>query len=149
MNISLDNISFYSQPPPAKPLPRAVPVSCWRPYETPLAPRAVSHALPPRPPSPRTTITLASDARPDSSPRFRASVREDPYLGAVLNEFDIEIERMAMAQNGQVTHKADMDMHSHSGLRNGNGTDVPQSRHTSLATGMSDCLWNRDQRTEC
>lgn len=147
MNISLDNICFYSQPPPAKSLPRAVPVSCWRPYETPLASRALSHALPSRPPSPRTTISIAPDARPDASPRFRSPVRQDPDLRAVRNEFDIEIERIAMAQNGQVTHEADLDMNRDMALRNGTVTDVPESRSTSLATGMPDCLRNRDQTT--
>ncbi|EGC41542.1 predicted protein [Histoplasma capsulatum var. duboisii H88] len=76
MNVSLDNITFYSQPPPGKPPPCTFPVSCWKPYETPLASRALSRALPPRAPSPRTTITLPSNARPDVSPRFRAPARQ-------------------------------------------------------------------------
>lgn len=141
MHISLDNISFYSQPPPAKPPPRAFPVSCWKPYETPLAPRAVSHAPPPRPPSPRTVITLASDAKPDVSLRFRAPVREDPNLGGVLNDFDIEIERIAIAQNSQVAHKTDLEMHRDLRVLNGTITDVPQSQRTSLPPGMSRYLF--------
>lgn len=142
MHISLDNISFYSHPPPEK----SLPVSCWKPYETPLAPRALSHAPLPRVPSSRTASTLPSGAWPDACAGFRTLATEGPDLGAVLNEFDIEIERIAMTQNGQVMHEADLYIHSHSELRNGNGTDVPQSQHTSLATGVSECLWNRDQR---
>lgn len=144
MYISLDNISFYSQPPPAKSPPCAFPVSCWKPYETPLAPRAPSHAPRLRLPSPGRTITLASDARPDVSPGFLAPVREDPELRSVLNEFDIEIERIAMAQNGQVAHESDLDMHHDSGLLNGTVADVPQSQRTSLAIGISDYSWSRD-----
>jgi hypothetical protein len=147
MTISLDNISFYSQPPPAKPPPCTFPVSCWKPYETPLASRAISRALPPRAPSPRTTITLASDARPDVSPRSRAPAREDHDLRAVCNEFDIELERIVRAQNCQVTREADLTLHRDLGLPNGNDTDGPQDQCTSSVPGMSDCLWSADQRT--
>ncbi|KAE8381367.1 hypothetical protein BDV26DRAFT_255806 [Aspergillus bertholletiae] len=136
MTISLDNITFYSQPPPAKPPPCNFPVSCWKPYETPRASRALSRALPPRAPSLRTTITLASDARPDASPRFRAPAREDSGLRAVCNEFDIELERIARAQNGQVTRESDLTLHGDSGLPNGNDTDGPQDQRTSSA-----CSW--------
>jgi hypothetical protein len=147
MNISLDNITFYSQPPPAKPPPCTFPVSCWKPYETPLASRAISRALPPRAPSPRTTIALASNARPDVSPRFRAPAREDHDLRAVCNEFDIELERIVRMQNGQVTREADLTLYCDSGLPNGNDTDEPQNQRTSSVPGMSDCLWSADQRT--
>lgn len=58
--------------------------------------------------------------------RISGSGREDPNLRAVHNEFDLEIEMVAMAQNKMVTHEADLDMHHDSGLRNGNVTDVPQ-----------------------
>ena len=126
MTISLDNISFYSQPPPAKPPPCTFPVSCWKPYETPLASRAISRGLPPRAPTPRTTITLASDARLDVSPRSRAPAREDHDLRAVCNEFDIELERIVRAQNCQVTREADLTLHRDLGLPNGNNTDRPQ-----------------------
>ncbi|KAJ6112325.1 hypothetical protein N7523_008386 [Penicillium sp. IBT 18751x] len=40
-----------------------------------------------------------------------------------------------MAQNGQVTHEADLDMNRDMALRNGTVTDVPESRSRSLATG--------------
>ncbi|OKP13727.1 hypothetical protein PENSUB_570 [Penicillium subrubescens] len=135
MNISLDNITFYSQPPPAKPPSCTFPVSCWKPYETPLASRALSRVLPPRAPSPRTTITLASDARPDVSPRFRAPAREGHDLRAVCNEFDIELDRIVTAQNGQVTREADLTLHRDSGLPNGNDTDGPQDQRTSSVPG--------------
>lgn len=147
MHINLDNISFYPQPPPAKPPPRAFPISCWKPYETPLASRAISRALPPRAPTPRTTITLASDARLDVSPRSRAPAREDHDLRAVCNEFDIELERIVRAQNCQVTREADLTLHRDLGLPNGNDTDGPQDQCTSSVLGMSDCLWSADQRT--
>ncbi|KAJ6101877.1 hypothetical protein N7486_004304 [Penicillium sp. IBT 16267x] len=142
MHISLDNISFYSHPTPAKPLPCAFPVSCWKPYETPLAPRAfapraLSHAPLPRLPSRGTTMNLASDARPDASPASQASAREDPDLHTVFNEFDIEIEKMAMAQNDQVAHEAGWEMHRDSGLLSGTVTVGPESQRTSLATGPS------------
>jgi hypothetical protein len=65
-------------------------------------------------------------------------VRQDPDLRAVRNEFDVEIERIAMVENDRVMHKADLDMHRDTGLRNRNVTDVPQSRWRSLATGMLD-----------
>jgi flagellar basal body rod protein FlgB len=117
MHISLDNISFYSHPPPAK----SLPVSCWKPYETPLAPRALSHGPLPRLPSSRTECTLLSNAWQDACAGFRTPATEDPDLGGDLNEFDLEIERIAMVQNSQVTHEADLCIHS---------------QHTSLDTGM-------------
>ncbi|KAJ5161363.1 hypothetical protein N7492_006755 [Penicillium capsulatum] len=138
MHISLDNINFYSHPPPAKSPPRAFPVSRWRPYETPLAPQALSHTPLPRLPSPRTTTTLASDARSIADPGFRTPTRENPDLCAVPNEFDIEIEEMAMAQNGSVAQDADLDIHCDLGLLNGPVTDVTQSQRTFVATGHPD-----------
>lgn len=90
-------------------------------------------------------ITVASDARSDAPPLFRSPARQDPDLRAVRNEFDIEIERIAMVENDRVMTKADLDIHRDPGPRNGNGTDVPQSQHTFLATSMLDCLWNRNQ----
>lgn len=57
-----------------------------------------------------TTGTLPSD----TCLGFRAPATEDPDLGIVLNEFDIKIERIATAQNGQVTHEADLDKNSYS-----------------------------------
>jgi hypothetical protein len=68
-------------------------------------------------------------------------VREDPNLGGVLNDFDIEIERIAIAQNSQVAHKTDLEMHRDLRVLNGTITDVPQSQRTSLPPGMSRYLF--------
>ncbi|KAJ5152420.1 hypothetical protein N7492_009700 [Penicillium capsulatum] len=137
MHISLDNISFYSHHPPAKSPPRAFPVSRWKPYETPLAPQALSHTPLPRLPSPRTT-TLASDARPDAPEKFWDPVGAGSSLRPVRNEFDIEIERMSRAESEQAAHEADLDMHPDSGPRNGNVTDIAQTQRTYSATGHPD-----------
>jgi hypothetical protein len=81
------------------------------------------------------------------SPQFRASASEDHDLRAVCNEFDIELERIVRAQNGQVTQEADLTLHRDSGLPNGNDTDGPQDHRKSSVSGMSDCLRSADQRT--
>ena len=140
MHISLDNITFYSHPPPAKSPPRAFSVSRWKPYKAPLAPQALSHTPLPRLPSPRTTTTLASDA---ASARLWGPARPDLALRPARNEFDIEIERMARAESEQATHEADLDMHPDSGPRNGNVTDMDQTQRTSSATGISNCSSKR------
>ncbi|KAJ5183289.1 hypothetical protein N7492_000905 [Penicillium capsulatum] len=135
MHISLDNITFYSHPPPAKSPPRAFSVSRWKPYETPLAPQTLSHTPLPRLPSPRTTTTLASDA---ASARLWGPVRAGSGLRPVRNEFDIEIERMSMAETEKTAHETDLDMHPDSGPRNGNVTDMAQAQRTSSATEHPD-----------
>ncbi|THC87102.1 hypothetical protein EYZ11_013453 [Aspergillus tanneri] len=136
MHISLDNISFYHQPPPAKSPPCAFPVSCWKPYQAPPTPQSLSH-LPPRPPAPSTTTIPASGGRPDAAPQFRVPAREDYDLPAVHNEFDIEIERIAMAENSRVMREADLEMHLDRELQKGNVIDVPQSQRISLTTVTS------------
>lgn len=140
MHISLDNISFYSHPPPAKSPPRAFPVSRWKPYETPLAPQALSHTPLPRLPFPRAT-TLASEGRPDAPTRLWGPVGAGSGLRPVRNEFDIELERMSRTESEQTAHEADLDMHPDSGPRNGNVTDIAQTQSTSSAIGIPDCLW--------
>ena len=138
MNISLDNISFYSHPP-TKSSSRDVAASRWRPYQASLAPQTLPRALPPRSQVHGTTFNSESDASLDVSPQIRAPVREalDSRAGS---EFDIEIER-AMMHNSQVTHETDLDMPLDSGLLNECRTDVPQSNYTSLVTGMPGVLW--------
>ncbi|GLI82110.1 hypothetical protein PoHVEF18_010511 [Penicillium ochrochloron] len=131
MHISLDNISFYPQPPPAKPRARIFPVSNWKPYETPLASVTLSRAPSPRPPAPRTTVTWASNARPDVFPQFKAPAREGRDSSFACNEFDIEFERIVMAQNGPVTSEADLNMRDDSKFRSENDTYMPQDQHTS------------------
>ena len=61
------------------------------------------------------------------------------------NEFDIEIER-AITHNGQETHETDLDVYLDSGLRNEGHTDIPESDHTYLVTGMSEPLLKYDKQ---
>lgn len=124
MYISLDNISFYSYPPPVKSASRAFPVPWWKPYQNPPVLPALSHASLPRPHYPRTTTTLGPNVRADASPPFRAAVREDASLRIVRNEFDIELEKMAMAQDEQVAHKADLAVYRDLGYQCRDVTDI-------------------------
>lgn len=61
------------------------------------------------------------------------------------NELDIDIER-AITQNAQETHETDLDVHLDLGLRNDCHTDMPESDHTYLVTGMSELLLNYDKQ---
>ncbi|KAJ5365181.1 hypothetical protein N7517_008067 [Penicillium concentricum] len=144
MHISLDNISFYSRPPTKSSSP-AFPASCWRAYDASMTPQPLPRALPPRPYFQETTFSSAPGASTDVSLQSRDAVKEilDSRAGS---EFNIEIER-AMTQNSQETHETDLDLHLDLGLRNECNTDVPESDHTYLITGMSESLLNhRDKR---
>ena len=136
MYISLDNISFYPQPPPAKPQARIFPISNWKLYKTPLASVTLSRAPLPRPPTLRTTVTWASNARPDIFPQFKAPAREGRDLSFAYNKFDIEFKRIVIAQNGPVTSEADLNMRHDLEFRSENNTDIPQDQHTSSVIGI-------------
>lgn len=144
MHINLDNISFYSPHPPTKSSSRALPASCWRAYNASVAPQPLPRALPPRPYFQEATFSSAFGVSTDISLASRDALKEnlDSRAG---NEFDIEIET-AITQNGQETHETDLDVHLDSGLRNECHTDMPESDHTYLVTGMSEPLLNYDKQ---
>lgn len=135
MHVSLDNISFYSHPP-TKSSSRALPASCWRTYNTSVAPQPLPRAVPPRPYFQEATFSSAFGASTDISRASRDALKENLDICAG-NEFDIEIER-AITQNGQKTHETDLDVHLDSGLRNECRTDMSEMDHTYLITGISD-----------
>ena len=143
MHISLNNISFYSPHSPTKPS-RALPASCWRAYNASVAPQPLPRALPPRPNFQEATFSSAFGASTDISLASRDALKEnlDSRAG---NEFDIEIER-AITHNGQETHETDLDVYLDSGLRNEGHTDIPESDHTYLVTGMSEPLLKYDKQ---
>jgi hypothetical protein len=143
MHVSLDNISFYSHPS-AKSSSRAFPASCWRAYNASMGPQPLPHALSPRPYFQEATFSSAFGASTDISLTSRDALKEnlDSRAG---NEFDIEIER-AITQNSQEMHERDLGLHLDLGARDESHTNVPESDHTYLVTGMSESLLNCDKQ---
>jgi hypothetical protein len=143
MHISLDNTSFYSQPP-TKSSSRAFPASYWRAYNASITPQPLLHAHSPRPYFQEATFSSTFGASTDIYLTSRDALKEnlDSRAG---NEFDIEIER-AITQNSQEMHERDLGLHLDLGPRDKCHTNVPGSDHPYLVTGMSESLLNCDKQ---
>ncbi|PYH96100.1 hypothetical protein BO71DRAFT_188815 [Aspergillus ellipticus CBS 707.79] len=104
MHSNLDNISFYQPPPSKLSQPTA---SSWKLYNTPPVPQALSHPLPPKPPTPITNI-LISGKQPTAVQQSRGPTKEDENSAAAgfCNTFDIELERVSLAENQLIVREA-------------------------------------------